>query len=174
MEGFVKFFDSKYRLFGVINVIDLIVVLAILVGGFAVYRALSPKPVNPVAGSAQGGGTDFTYQIYCASIRYASADQVKVGDTVSKATGKAIGVVTGVKVVPSSVDAYDGTLQKFVPAPSGVLKDVLIDVKSNGQPTASGVVVGDLPLHSNQQVPIITSTFESDNAIITNLQIAGK
>ena len=170
----MKFFDSKYRLFGVINVIDLIVVLAIVVGGLVVYRTLSPKSVGPVQGGAQSGGTAFTYQLYCASIRYATADQIKIGDTVSKATGKAIGVVTAVKVVPTSVDVFDYTQAKFIAYPSGVLKDVLIDVKSNGQPTATGVVVGDLPLHSNQLVPVITSTFEADNAIVTNLQIAGK
>ena len=166
----MKFFDSKYRLFGVINVIDLVVLFAIVVAGYAVYRVLAPK----AAVSKGAAGSDVTFDVLCPSMRLVSADQIHVGDTLYRTTGKQIGTVTGVKVVPSPGDAWDPTTRKLVVYESNITRDVIISGKTRGQPTSNGLAVGDQLLHSGAPIPIMTSTFECDTAVIANMKINGQ
>ena len=167
----MKFFDTKYRLFGVINVIDLVVILAVLVGGFAVYRVLSPK----ASSGTSGADKDITVDVVCPAMRGIVADNIHVGDAIMKNTsGKPFGTVTAVRVVPSQSEAWDYNLHKIVPFESTVVSDVIISVAAKGQVTANGVVVGDIALHSGQPFPVMTSTFDCDTAYLTNLKISGK
>jgi hypothetical protein len=167
----VKFFDSKYRIFGVVNVIDLVVILAVLVGAFAVYRVLSPK----VSGGKGSDDKTITVDVVCPSMRFVSADQVHVGDSISKnTTGKPFGTVTAVRVVPSAGEVWDTNLHKLVPYQSTIVSDVIISVTGTGTTTPNGVVIGDLTLHSGQPLPVMTSTFDCDTAFLANMKIDGK
>jgi hypothetical protein len=170
LGGYVQIFDRKYRLFGVINLIDLLVIVGVLVAGFAVYRVLS----NNKQTAAKEEGTDFTYTVLCPNTRGISASQVKVGDAIYKNTGKPIGTVTAVRVVPSPGDAYDTQAQSITRFSSSIMKDIYIDVAAKGMPNATGVVVGDLLLHGGQPMPVMTSTFQCDTASIATLTIAGQ
>lgn len=167
----MKFFDTKYRLFGVINIIDLVVILAILVGAFAVYRVLAPR----VSGGKGAADKDITVDVICPSMRNIAADNIHIGDAITKNTsGKPFGTVTAVRVVPSSSEAWDYNLHKIVPFQSTVVSDVIISVAAKGEVTANGVVVGDIALHSGQPFPVMTSTFDCDTAFLANLKINGK
>jgi len=166
----VQIFDRKYRLFGLINLIDLLVIVAVLVAGFAVYRLLAR---NKATGAA-ADGTDITYTVMCPTLRGVGASQIKVGDTVYKITGKPIGTVTAVRAVPTPAEAWDSQLHAIRPYVSTVVSDIYIDVAAKGTVTSSGVAVGDLLLHANQPMPIMTSTFECDTASIATLTIGGK
>ena len=167
----MKFFDTKYRLFGIINVIDLVVILAILVGGYAVYRLLSPK----ASGGTSVADKNITVDVICPSMRGIVAANIHIGDTITKNTsGKPFGTVTAVKVVPTAGEAWDYTAHAIVPYQSTVLSDVIISVAGKGQVTANGVVVGDIALHSGQPFPVMTSTFDCDTAYLANLKINGK
>ena len=167
----MKFFDTKYRLFGVINIIDLVVILAVLVGGFAVYRVLSPR----VSSGTSVADKNITVDVVCPAMRNMTASNVHIGDAITKNTsGKPFGTVTAVKVVPTAGEAWDYTVHKIVPYQSTVLSDVIISVAGKGQVTANGVVVGDIALHSGQPFPVMTSTFDCDTAFLANLKINGK
>jgi hypothetical protein len=167
----VKFFDSKYRLFGVINVIDLVVVLAILAGGYAVYRVLAPK-----AGVGKGGagGVSATFTVVCPTTRYITPDQIRIGDAIYKTSGQQIGTVAGVKFVPTPSEAWDPTAHKIVEFSSTVATDILIAVKTNGATTPTGFAVGSVLIHSNVPMPVMTSTFDCDTAYLADLKISGQ
>ena len=108
-------------------------------------------------------------------MRSVSAEQIHVGDTISKnTTGKPFGVVSAVRVQPSAGEAWDNTLHKLVPYQSTLVSDVVISVTGKGQVTPNGVVVGDLTIHSGQPLPVMTSTFDCDTAFLANLKINGK
>ena len=170
LGGLVQIIDNKYRLFGVVNLIDLVVVFAVLAGGFAVYRVLSPT--TPVAVTKDTKA--ITYTVFCPAVRNATADQIKVGDQIYKTTGKSIGKVTAVKIVPTPGDVLDPATGKIVGYQSTFATDVYITAVAQGQPTATGVTVGDIQLHGNQPMPIMTSTFQCDTANIADLKIAGE
>jgi hypothetical protein len=170
LEDYVQVFDKKYRLFGVINLIDLAVVIAVLVAGFAVYRVLSPAPTE--TGSATG--KEVHYTMLCPTLRGVTTDQIKVGDGLYKTSGKPIGKVTAVRSVPTPSEAWDSASGSIRPYNSGVYKDILIDAVVTGTPTKTGVAVGDLLLHSGSPIPIMTSTFECDTASIATMTIVGQ
>ncbi|MDR3687560.1 MAG: DUF4330 domain-containing protein [Coriobacteriia bacterium] len=166
----MQIFDRKYRLFGVINLIDLLVIVAVLVGGFAVYRLLARSKAT--SGAAEG--TNVTYTVMCPAVRGVGPSLIKVGDVIYKNTGKPIGTVTAVRGVPTPGEAWDQQSRKIVPYSSTVYTDIYIDVTTKGTPTGSGVAVGDLLLHAQQPMPVMTSTFECDTANIATLTIGGK
>ena len=167
----MQIIDNKYRLFGVVNLIDLVVVFAVLAGGFAVYRVLAPtSPSVTVTKDTKA----ITYTVFCPAVRNVTASQVKVGDLIYKTTGKSIGKVTAVKVVPTPGEVWDPIARKILPYQSTYLSDVYITAVAQGQPTGTGVTVGDIQLHGNQPMPIMTSTFQCDTANIADLKIAGE
>jgi Domain of unknown function (DUF4330) len=170
LGGYVQIFDRKYRLFGIINLIDLLVIIAVVVAAFAVYRLLS-RSKTATAGS---GGVEATYTILVPTIRGITSQQVKVGDSVFKVTGKPIGTVKAVRVTPTPSEAFDPQTGTVKPFQSTVYDDVWIDVVVKGTPTDTGFAVGDLVLHGGQSVPMMTSTFEGDNAVITTLTVGGQ
>jgi hypothetical protein len=170
LEDYVQVFDKKYRLFGVINLIDLAVVIAVLVAGFAVYRVLSPAPTE--TGTAVGKEAHYT--VLCPALRGVSADQIKIGDALYKATGKPIGKVTAVRTTPLPGEVWDADSKSMQPYQSIILKDIWIDAVVTGTPTKTGLAVGDLLLHGGAPMPVMTSTFECDSASITTMTIVGQ
>jgi hypothetical protein len=166
----VQIFDRKYRLFGVINLIDLLVIIAVLVAAFAVYRLLS----HSKQGGADAGTTEAKYTILSPSMRGITAEQIKVGDAVFKVTGKPIGTVTAVRVLPTPSEAFDQQSGSVKQYQSTVYSDVWIDVSVKGTPSQTGFAVGDITLHGGQSLPMMTSTFEGDNAIVTTLTVGGQ
>lgn len=170
LEDYVQVFDKKYRLFGVINLIDLAVVIAVLVAGFAVYRVLSPAPTE--TGTVKG--KEVRYTVLCPALRSVSADQIKVGDALYKATGKPIGKVTGVRTTPMPGEVWDGETKSIRSYNSTILADIWIDAVVTGTPTKTGVAVGELLLHGGAPMPVMTSTFECDSALITTMTIVGQ
>ena len=170
LGGYVQIFDRKYRLFGLINLIDLIVILAVLVGAFAVYRLLSR---DKTAGSASAG-EDIAYTVLCPAQRGIPADQIKVGDMMYKVTGKAVGKVTGVRETPTMGEFWNVQTQRLQTYQSTITSDIWIDAVAKGTPSQTGFAVGDLVLHGGQPFPIMTSTFECDTASITTMTVVGQ
>jgi hypothetical protein len=170
LEDYVQVFDKKYRLFGVINLIDLAVVIAVLIAGFAVYRVLSPAPTE--TGTAEGKEVRFT--VLCPAIRGVTVQQIKIGDALYKTSGKPIGKVTAVRILPSQSEAWDTESGSIRPYDSTVFKDIWIDAVVTGIPTKTGVAVGDLLLHGGTPMPVMTSTFQCDAASVATMTIVGQ
>ena len=166
----MQIFDRKYRLFGVINLIDLVVIVAVLVAAFAVYRVLG-RNKDTGAVSAE---KDITFSIMVPTTRSIGAAQIKIGDKIYKNTGKQLGTVTGVRVVPTPGEAWDQDSKSIKPYNSVVLSDIYIDCVGKGTPTDSGIAIGDLLVHGYQPMPIMTSTFEADTANIATITIVGQ
>jgi hypothetical protein len=167
----VQVFDRQYKLFGVINLIDLVVLLAALVAGFAVYRVLAPEPTP----TGVATGTEVHYTVFCPQLRWVGPEQVKVGDAIYKATGGgALGKVEGVRATPTPSEAWSVKRDALVPYESSVYRDIWIDVVVKGKPTPTGVAVGEALLHGGMPMPVMTSTFQCDSSFIATLTIGGK
>jgi len=164
--------DRKYRLFGVINLIDLLVVIALVVGGMVVWKVLwggsaSTAPVTKLR--------SVDYTILCSGIRNYSEGQIKVGDPVStKTSGASIGTVSSVRSNPTPGDTFNTIAGKVEAYKSTYLTDVYIGVKAKGSPTATGVSVGNMQVRNNELVQVVTPTFQCDTAIATDLTIGGE
>jgi len=171
LGGHVQIIDEKYRLFGVINLIDLAVVLAVLAGGFAVYKVLTPSAV-PTANARNTKTIEYVF--LCPNVREYSPSQVRLGDPIYKTSGKLIGKITAIRATPTPGDAWDVTGRKIAHFSSTIATDVYITVVGEGQPTTTGVAAADVLMHANQLMPIMTSTFQSELATIVSMKIAGE
>ena len=168
----MQIFDKKYRLFGVINVIDLLVVIALVVGGLVVWKLLwggSPSTV-PTAKLV-----DVEYTLLCSPTRDYKEGQIKLGGPVStKTSGKSIGTIVGVTSHPSPGDTLNPLTGKLEAFESTFWTDVHIRVKAKGDPTSTGVSIGDTQIRSNGVIAAVTPTYQCDTAIVTDLKIGGE
>ena len=125
-----RFIDSKGRIFGKVNIIDILVVLLIIaVGAFIFLRTQGTG--NQVVGVR----TTFAVE----KVRYLTADAIKLGDQVRDESGSLIGTVVDRSVTATKVEFGDSE-GRAVGSPSEVFQDVIIDVKGTGQKFSSGAV----------------------------------
>ena len=168
----MQIIDKKYRLFGVINVIDLLVVVALLVGGLVVYRLLWGGTTAAVPTAKL---KDIEYTIYCNPMREYRDGQIRVGDPVStKTSGKTIGTVSAVTSRPTIGDVFNNNTNKIEQYNSTYSSDVFIKVKAKGEPTVTGVNIGDSQIRNQGLIAVVTPTFQFDTAIVTDLKIEGE
>jgi hypothetical protein len=168
----VQIFDRKYRLFGVINLIDLLVVIALVVAGLVVWRLLWGGSSTAVPTAKL---RDVEYTIVCTSIRDYSEGQIKVGDPVStKTSGASIGTVASVSSNPTPGDIFNPNSGKVERYESTVASDVRVKVKAKGSPTPTGVSVGNSQIRNNGNIQMVTPTFQCDLAVATGLKIGGE
>ena len=168
----MQIFDRKYRLFGVINLIDLLVVIALVVGGLVVYKLLWGSSTSKVP-AAKLEAVEYT--IVCSPIRNYKEGQIKVGDPVStKTSGASIGNVAAIRSNATPGDTYSLATDKVVQFSSTYLSDVYVTVKAKGNPTATGISVGNMQVRNNEMIQMVTPTFQCDTAVITDLKTGGE
>lgn len=127
--------DEKGKIFGKINIIDLLAVLIIVVSVAAVCFKFGFSAHKNV-GSA---GDEITYVMKVKAIRDTSADALNIGDSLTeKTTKKKIGKIIDKRVEPAKevVNKADGTLTREVEVPGRY--DVYITVKGSGTANDTG------------------------------------
>ena len=132
----MKVTDSKGRLFGIINVVDLLIIL--LAAGVVVvgYKFLNAKVVEPAEQKTQLVTMEITKkrESFCKSI--------KIGDeAIEKVNNVPYGIVKAVSYKPAEeyvVSEIDGTAKK-VPVPERFDATVVLEV-----PVTESVQVGKL------------------------------
>jgi hypothetical protein len=168
----VQIFDRKYRLFGIINPIDLLVVVALIVAGLVAWKLLwgGSNTAVPVAQLK-----DVEYTIMCSPIRNYSQGMVRVGDPVStKTSGATIGTVVSIESSPTPGDVFNQKTGQIQGYHSTFFTDVYIRVKAKGDPTSTGVSVGNTQIRNNELIQAVTPTFQCDTAIVTALKFDGE
>lgn len=168
----MQIFDRKYRLFGVINIIDLLVVVALVVGGLVVYKLLwgGTTPAVPAANLK-----DVEYTIMCSPVRNYAEGQVRVGDPVStKTSGAVIGTVASVRSAPTPGDIFNSKTGVVEEYKSTFYTDVYVTVKAKGTPTPTGVSLGNSQIRNNTVIQMVTPTFQCDTGYATGLKISGE
>ncbi|MTI48646.1 DUF4330 domain-containing protein [Sporosalibacterium faouarense] len=104
----MKLIDDKGRLFGLINYIDLAIVLVVvvLIGGFAYYKAGSGDGNNVVQQTETE--QELTIKYFVNGIKDVSVDSVEKGDVFSVlSSGNTIGEVVDKIVEPATMTTTD-------------------------------------------------------------------
>jgi hypothetical protein len=156
----MRLLDERYRLFGIVNPIDLVVILVVLAGAFVAANLLFGK-AQPQA--VQKNTIPITYSLRFENLRksYADVSNFKVGDQVQKSGGKPIGKVASWRVEPSPRELLTALGAKaYSVTPSPEYRDVIITVKADAEKTAMGLLVADVQIRNNAGIPILTPTFE--------------
>lgn len=154
-----RFLDERGRIFGKVNVVDIVVLLAIIaVAVFAVVRFTgSDAATVPLK---------VTYRV--EQVRQATVDAiqgaVKVGGTVRDDGGTMLGKIVAVDVGPTRVEYMtpQGELKGF---DSPVFSDVSIVVQGKGTESGGTFRIGNVPMVVGKVVVLRGSTFEVRSAV---------
>ena len=156
MVAMSRFLDDRGRLFGKVNIVDLIVLLVIIaVVVFAVVRMTgSSSKTVPVR---------VTYVV--EAVRQATVSALQAKGTVTDDGGTGLGKVQDVVVTPTLVEVptSDGGL-KAVESP--VFSDVSIVVLGNGRVSGSTVRIGSVPMRVGKKVTLVGTGYEVQTVIM--------
>ena len=106
----MKWIDSKGKLFGKINAIDLVVVILVVALGFGAYSTFGVMDTTSATAATQ----PVSYVVKIERVRNTSLDNVFSGDILyDETSGNAIGTITAVNSQPSQMvmDCPDGTVK---------------------------------------------------------------
>lgn len=145
----MRLIDDKGRLFGLVNIVDLAVVLLVVAVAARIglksrlLRAVNPSTLKPVE-----------VVLLIEDVRPATANAVSEGDTIVNAKSNAVlGELIAKEVVPAlkEVETADGRL---VEAEAPYRKDVYITVRGQGQVTENVIILGgyEMRVGANAQV----------------------
>ncbi|NLG86481.1 MAG: DUF4330 domain-containing protein [Firmicutes bacterium] len=145
----MRLIDEKGRLFGLVNIIDLAVLVLIIAVAARVglksklLKAVNPSTLQPVE-----------VVLLVEDVRSATADAIAEGDTVLNTKSNAVlGELIKKEVVPAvkEIETADGRLVK---AESPFRKDVYITVRGQGQVTGNVIILGgyEMRVGANAQV----------------------
>ena len=165
----MRILDDRYKLFGIVNPVDLVVVLILVAGVFTVANLLFGK-AEPVAVKDT---VPIRFSVLYQGLpkdAYDAAAFVK-GDTVSKVGGRPIGKLVSWSASPVQTVYGTETGLKVGEVPWGV--DVRITVEGTAERTANGLLAGDLLIKDNLVTGIATSRFQGDGRIF-GLSVEGQ
>ena len=153
----MKILDDKGRLFGIINIIDLLVLLLVLVviaGGIWFFKE----------GYHQQDPRVYYVTIKCAELDEEVADYLHIGDRLYYANGFTDVVVTEVSVEPAKIDVVrdDGTI---IVATHPELKDIYVTVKVNSIPGDPMLWIGQLHATVGKELVLKTQYVEVPGVI---------
>lgn len=159
----MRLVDAKGRLFGIINVIDLLVV--ILVIGAALVVAW-PRLSHQITIDQ---GRPVRVVLYVDYVKPDVAQAVKVGDQMSVVSGGPLGPVTDVKVQPLRVvTTKDDGARVVVEDP--YYKEVYITIEGKGQLGRGTAKVGGNEMLVGDVIKVHTDNFRANNANILSVE----
>lgn len=127
----MKLIDRNGRFFGLISVIDLVVVAVVIVMAFALYVKTNHNEIT----STSTPDSTITYQMLVRGVRTYVADAVRVGDHVydqdRNSGGGSLGEITDIELRPGEklAEFADGTVAT-TPVEDGV--DMLLTIRGSG------------------------------------------
>jgi hypothetical protein len=160
----VQVLDDKKRLFGLINPVDLAVIVALLVVALIAVRVLFGAEAPTVKREEKA----LEMTIVAGGVPEVQASQFDAGETLRKKNGRPIGTITSVSIRPAEteVPTAEGGLAR---AQSPVFSEVVFEVEAVGELTEEGVMIDGSRVRQNMVVDIATSTFEANDARVVSL-----
>lgn len=131
----MSFIDKKGRLFGLINIIDLLVIILVV-------AVVARFAMNPQKSSLTHEDKKIQVVLLVKDVRDATANVIKEGDVVRETkTNSLLGKVTKVEVKPAEtlVTTADG---RVLNVPNPVLKDVYVTVEGSATVGENAIVLG--------------------------------
>lgn len=165
----MKLIDEKGRLFGKLNIIDLVVVVLILFLAAAVgYKVVSPKVAT--SPTAQG---EVTAVVKCTFRSDSVVNSIKVGQQLVYGTDFIPDAyITDVKSNPADYVTTDSQGKIHIEK-HPVLKDIYVTIKVKTNTNAPILKVGTQDLCEGKKFTLKTQTTEIDGSV-ENLTITGK
>jgi len=157
----LRILDEKGRLFGLVNLVDLGVVLLVLaLAAAGVYKVVTVR-AGPVRVPRE---IDFTMLVQ--EVRQATVDVVHAGDFVWEYDSSLpFGTVSAVEVIPATRHAQtnDG---KWVLSELPERFDLLLTVRASALVSDAAIVVGRMEIRIGTKVTVKTATYAVETRVI--------
>jgi hypothetical protein len=165
----LKVLDKDNRLFGIVNPIDALVVVAAVVAVVIVANVLFG--VNPKTIAVGHGSDKIEMVVKAGNVSAGDISYLKTGDKVIKFGGsKVMGSITGVTSEPSELEAVDNAGVAHVYR-SKLATDVYITVQGTGQINSDGAFIGDEQVRVNMLFDIAAPTWQAEKCRIVSLKV---
>lgn len=155
--------DNKGRLFGKINLLDLVVVLLVLgVAGRFAYKALQPQAMA----TAQGHAVDVSITLRFTPVTQPTANELKVGtEILDSKTGNLMGKVTDLQSKKATVVTYtsDGRL---IEREADDLLEVNATVTGAGWETRDSITMGGFEVKVGRSLQVKTKRYAGTPVIV--------
>ncbi|HWI61030.1 MAG TPA: DUF4330 domain-containing protein [Symbiobacteriaceae bacterium] len=156
--------DQKGRLFGKVNLLDLLVVLAVLgAGSWYVYdKFLAPPP--PV------GNDTVEVTVLVREVREATVNIVQPGLQVSDSRNNAyLGEVIAVRTVPAKKFGDNGEVTA-----TGTFFDHYVTIRGKGNITAASITLGGVAMKVGAEQPLASNVWKGVSVITVIPPLASK
>ncbi len=158
----MKLLDEKGRVFGLINIVDLLILLVVLlVAAGAAYKF--------TAGSAPGRTVTVEFQVMIPHVRPELAQAIKVGDRMVKGGSFTDVTVKEVQVKPGysvNVDARGQRVESLDP----YLKDVYVTNAGTTVLSSAAITVGGQEVRVGREYYVKSRDYEF-KGIVTGIQV---
>ena len=161
----MKILDERSRLFGIVNPVDLVAIVALVAVALVVANVLfgvKAATVRSPTGLVRA-------TVFVSSIRNFTPGSIKIGDPVNRKSGSAMGRVTALRSEPSLNEEVTA-LGTFNEVRSKLYTDAYITIEGKGDITATSANIQDEQIRTNQEIDIQTPMFESLRARITAIE----
>lgn len=154
--------DAKGRLFGLINVIDLLVVLLVLgVGGQYAYSKL----VSRQAALVQQKERTMQVTAVLSAVRQASIDALHVGDRVWETKSRAyLGEVVKLEAKPADI-VYIGPDGRMTETTSQTRYDLYVTIRGRGRVAENVITLGGIELRVGTTLPLYTAEYSGTSVV---------
>lgn len=163
----MKFIDEKGRIFGIINIIDLFIILIVIIIGLGIFKFQDIRESVNIFDTSEKVDIYITYNIN--DVRMASYEGIKIGDVFYvKDTNQIIGEVIYKSYSNSKISTIDSN-GKFVYSEVPDHYDVLFKIKAKGSYNDTKVTINGKDIHIGESTEI-NSRFSKFTAIIYNIE----
>lgn len=160
----MRVIDHRYRLFGLVNPVDLLVLATCAVAALVV--------ANLLFGIFDTGDAEFVdveFEVVALGVREFEPGQVAVGDELHSAIAGRLGQVVAVDAYPAQIEVLgpDGVP---VTVESALETDVRLTIRGQGMVDALGYRVGGVRIQSNSRIDVATPGFEAQRAYVSYIE----
>ena len=164
----MKLIDKKGRIFGLVNLVDLLIILFVCAGIIGVLKFQDIKGAFSSFNSSESGDIFVTYSV--SGVKIVSYDGIVIGDTFfEEDTKKVVGEVVEKSCENAQIATTDGK-GKFLYSEIPDRYDVLFKIKASGSYDDMNVVLNGKSIHIGEKVEI-NSRFSNFTAIIYDIEI---
>jgi hypothetical protein len=154
--------DKKYRLFGIINIVDIGMIAALILFAFLAVRFSAPQ-----SAAARPGDVSLRYIVEVQRRKPDFADKVNAGDAVEDSLrGYAIGTIKSVRSEPYLEDVPDYTSNIIRRMPVDGLETVYVEIEAMGQVTDYTTLIGSFEVLVGKEIYIKAKHFAAGGYVV--------
>ncbi len=144
----MKLIDERGKLFGVINLLDILLIIAVVAIGFLGYKYVSGRAID-------GDKRDIYFTVELNSVKEDFTKKINIGDEIKDSVkGYYLGVVNSVEVKPDMVINWDTENTRFIRTEVPDSYTVLVEIKSNGTIAKDEVFAETVPVRIGKEMSI--------------------